>query len=89
MKNFASMWSTVATSLSAACRCVGLGVSQWSGSTWLKVRRVCLLLLFEQTVRGLGLPFERKRIAGVREEPRIREQDFGEYKKSGCKQVMK
>ena len=32
---------------------------------------------FLQTLRGLGLAFERDRIAGVREEPRLREQDFG------------
>ena len=30
-----------------------------------------------QTLRGLGQAFERSRIAGVREEPRLREQDFG------------
>lgn len=32
-----------------------------------------------QTLRGIGLAFERGRIAGVREEPRIREQDFGNF----------
>ncbi|CAM6085285.1 unnamed protein product [Calypogeia fissa] len=32
-----------------------------------------------QTLRGIGLAFERERIAGVREEPRIREQDFGNF----------
>lgn len=31
-----------------------------------------------QTLRGIGMAFERERIAGVREEPRLREQDFGE-----------
>ena len=31
-----------------------------------------------QTLRGIGAAFERRRIAGVREEPRLREQDFGE-----------
>jgi hypothetical protein len=30
-----------------------------------------------QTLRGIGMTFERERIAGVREEPRLREQDFG------------
>lgn len=30
-----------------------------------------------QTLRGIGMAFERDRIAGVREEPRLREQDFG------------
>ncbi|XP_077248186.1 phosphoglycerate mutase-like protein AT74 isoform X2 [Tasmannia lanceolata] len=30
-----------------------------------------------QTVRGLGKVFERDRIVAVREEPRLREQDFG------------
>ena len=32
-----------------------------------------------QTLRGLGRAFEDKRIAGVREEPRLREQDFGNF----------
>jgi broad specificity phosphatase PhoE len=30
-----------------------------------------------ETLRGIGLAFDAGRIAGVREEPRIREQDFG------------
>ena len=30
-----------------------------------------------ETLRYLGRAFERSRIAGVREEPRLREQDFG------------
>ena len=29
------------------------------------------------TLKGLGKAFERSRIAGMREEPRLREQDFG------------
>ncbi|KAK1303996.1 hypothetical protein QJS10_CPB11g00772 [Acorus calamus] len=32
-----------------------------------------------ETLRGLGRAFERPRIAGVREEPRLREQDFGNF----------
>ncbi|CAL9153224.1 unnamed protein product [Musa hybrid cultivar] len=32
-----------------------------------------------ETLRGLGKAFERSRIAGVREEPRVREQDFGNF----------
>ncbi|XP_077248185.1 phosphoglycerate mutase-like protein AT74H isoform X1 [Tasmannia lanceolata] len=32
-----------------------------------------------QTVRGLGKVFERDRIVAVREEPRLREQDFGNF----------
>lgn len=32
-----------------------------------------------QTLRGLGTAFESHRIAGVREEPRLREQDFGNF----------
>ncbi|KAG0596282.1 hypothetical protein M758_UG239700 [Ceratodon purpureus] len=32
-----------------------------------------------QTLRGIGIAFERERIAGVREEPRLREQDFGNF----------
>lgn len=30
-----------------------------------------------ETLRGIGKAFEHERIAGVREEPRLREQDFG------------
>ncbi|XP_030501999.2 phosphoglycerate mutase-like protein AT74H [Cannabis sativa] len=32
-----------------------------------------------QTLRGLGRAFDRSRIAGFREEPRLREQDFGNF----------
>lgn len=32
-----------------------------------------------QSLRGIGMAFERERIAGVREEPRLREQDFGNF----------
>lgn len=32
-----------------------------------------------QTLQHLARPFERSRIAGLREEPRLREQDFGEF----------
>ncbi|XP_072993245.1 phosphoglycerate mutase-like protein AT74H isoform X2 [Typha latifolia] len=32
-----------------------------------------------ETLRGLGRAFEPERIAGVREEPRLREQDFGNF----------
>ncbi|XP_058105639.1 phosphoglycerate mutase-like protein AT74H [Magnolia sinica] len=32
-----------------------------------------------ETLRGLGRAFDRDRIAGVREEPRLREQDFGNF----------
>ncbi|WOL18974.1 hypothetical protein Cni_G27771 [Canna indica] len=32
-----------------------------------------------ETLRGLGKAFDRSRIAGVREEPRLREQDFGNF----------
>jgi broad specificity phosphatase PhoE len=30
-----------------------------------------------ETLQSLARPFDRSRIAGFREEPRIREQDFG------------
>lgn len=30
-----------------------------------------------QTLKSLARPFERSRVAGMREEPRLREQDFG------------
>ncbi|KMZ68198.1 putative Phosphoglycerate mutase [Zostera marina] len=32
-----------------------------------------------QTLRGVGKAFDYERIAGVREEPRVREQDFGNF----------
>uniref|UniRef100_A0A0D9WKX3 Phosphoglycerate mutase-like protein AT74H n=1 Tax=Leersia perrieri TaxID=77586 RepID=A0A0D9WKX3_9ORYZ len=32
-----------------------------------------------ETLRGIGRAFEARRIAGVREEPRLREQDFGNF----------
>ncbi|KAJ1257568.1 hypothetical protein BS78_10G006200 [Paspalum vaginatum] len=32
-----------------------------------------------ETLRGMGRAFETNRIAGVREEPRLREQDFGNF----------
>lgn len=32
-----------------------------------------------ETLRGVGRAFDARRIAGVREEPRIREQDFGNF----------
>ncbi|XP_002968785.2 phosphoglycerate mutase-like protein AT74H [Selaginella moellendorffii] len=32
-----------------------------------------------QTLKAIGMAFERERIAGVREEPRLREQDFGNF----------
>jgi broad specificity phosphatase PhoE len=32
-----------------------------------------------ETLRGIGLAFDARRIAGVREEPRLREQDFGTH----------
>ncbi|OVA00047.1 Histidine phosphatase superfamily [Macleaya cordata] len=32
-----------------------------------------------ETLRGVGKAFESSRIAGVREEPRLREQDFGMF----------
>uniref|UniRef100_I1QT81 Uncharacterized protein n=1 Tax=Oryza glaberrima TaxID=4538 RepID=I1QT81_ORYGL len=32
-----------------------------------------------ETLHGLGRAFEARRIAGVREEPRLREQDFGNF----------
>lgn len=35
-----------------------------------------------QTLRGIGTAFERSHIAGVREEPRLREQDFGELRQN-------
>lgn len=38
-----------------------------------------LLGPFFQTLKGIGRAFEPERILGVREEPRLREQDFGNF----------
>jgi broad specificity phosphatase PhoE len=32
-----------------------------------------------ETLQNLARAFERSRIAGMREEPRLREQDFGKF----------
>jgi broad specificity phosphatase PhoE len=45
---------------------------------WMVYFYVSPYLRTLQTLRGIGAAFERRRIAGVREEPRLREQDFGE-----------
>ncbi|CAM6043869.1 unnamed protein product [Sphagnum compactum] len=42
-----------------------------------------------QTLRGIGMAFERNRIAGVREEPRLREQDFGNFQNRERMQLEK
>ncbi|CAN6179765.1 unnamed protein product [Urochloa humidicola] len=42
-----------------------------------------------ETLRGIGHAFEPHRIAGVREEPRIREQDFGNFQDSEQMRVEK
>ncbi|CAM6071595.1 unnamed protein product [Sphagnum tenellum] len=42
-----------------------------------------------QTLRGMGMAFERERIAGVREEPRLREQDFGNFQNRERMQLQK
>jgi broad specificity phosphatase PhoE len=42
-----------------------------------------------QTLRGIGMAFERHRIAGVREEPRLREQDFGNFQNRERMQLEK
>ncbi|KAL8158883.1 hypothetical protein V2J09_000420 [Rumex salicifolius] len=42
-----------------------------------------------QTLRSLATAFERPRIAGVREEPRLREQDFGNFQNKEKMQVEK
>ncbi|GLT78201.1 hypothetical protein SLA2020_497440 [Shorea laevis] len=42
-----------------------------------------------ETLRHLGRAFERSRIAGMREEPRIREQDFGNFQDREKMQVEK
>nr|GEU77321.1 phosphoglycerate mutase-like protein AT74H [Tanacetum cinerariifolium] len=42
-----------------------------------------------ETLRGLGKAFERSRIAGVREEPRLREQDFGNFQDQEQMKIQK
>eukprot|EP00246_Nothoceros_aenigmaticus_P003182 TRINITY_DN14152_c0_g1_i1.p1 TRINITY_DN14152_c0_g1~~TRINITY_DN14152_c0_g1_i1.p1 ORF type:complete len:323 (+),score=29.02 TRINITY_DN14152_c0_g1_i1:180-1148(+) len=41
------------------------------------------------TLTGIGRAFERRRILGVREEPRIREQDFGNFQEEGTMKIVK
>ncbi|KAJ7569889.1 hypothetical protein O6H91_01G098800 [Diphasiastrum complanatum] len=41
------------------------------------------------TLRHIGKAFERRRILGVREEPRIREQDFGNFQKTKEMKIVK
>lgn len=41
------------------------------------------------TLKGMGRAFERRRILGVREEPRIREQDFGNFQEEGTMKIVK
>ncbi|KAI3687569.1 hypothetical protein L1987_81269 [Smallanthus sonchifolius] len=42
-----------------------------------------------ETLRGLGKEFRRSRIAGVREEPRLREQDFGNFQDQEQMKIQK
>jgi broad specificity phosphatase PhoE len=42
-----------------------------------------------ETLRGIGRAFESDRVAGVREEPRLREQDFGNFQDSDTMRVHK
>ncbi|KAL7596095.1 phosphoglycerate mutase-like protein AT74H [Lactuca sativa] len=42
-----------------------------------------------ETLRGLGTAFQRSRIAGVREEPRLREQDFGNFQDQEQMKIQK
>ncbi|XP_071708209.1 phosphoglycerate mutase-like protein AT74H [Rutidosis leptorrhynchoides] len=42
-----------------------------------------------ETLRGLGKAFESSRIAGVREEPRLREQDFGNFQDQEQMKIQK
>lgn len=50
------------------------GVADWQVYFYVSPYRRTL-----ETLRSLAKAFEKQRIAGVREEPRLREQDFGEY----------
>ncbi|MCO5585609.1 hypothetical protein L7F22_039544 [Adiantum nelumboides] len=50
------------------------GVDDWSVYFYVSPYKRAL-----QTLRGIGRAFDRHHIAGVREEPRIREQDFGNF----------
>ncbi|GAV76113.1 His_Phos_1 domain-containing protein [Cephalotus follicularis] len=42
-----------------------------------------------ETLQNLARPFERSRIAGLREEPRLREQDFGNFQNRGQMRLSK
>nr|XP_043613539.1 phosphoglycerate mutase-like protein AT74H [Erigeron canadensis] len=42
-----------------------------------------------ETLRGLGKAFDKSRIAGVREEPRLREQDFGNFQDQEQMRIQK
>ncbi|KAL8498498.1 hypothetical protein ACS0TY_021723 [Phlomoides rotata] len=42
-----------------------------------------------ETLRNLAKAFERSRIAGVREEPRLREQDFGNFQDQEQMKILK
>lgn len=42
-----------------------------------------------ETLRGLGKAFQRSRVAGVREEPRLREQDFGNFQDQEQMKIQK
>lgn len=48
------------------------GVDDWQAYFYVSPYKRTL-----DTLRGLGKAFHPSRIAGVREEPRLREQDFG------------
>ncbi|CAI6005185.1 unnamed protein product [Closterium sp. NIES-65] len=42
-----------------------------------------------QTLQGIGRAFDRRHILGVREEPRLREQDFGNFQVPACMRQIK
>ncbi|KDP23559.1 hypothetical protein JCGZ_23392 [Jatropha curcas] len=60
-----------------------------SKSNWRVYFYVSPYLRTRSTLREIGRPFQRERIIGVREECRIREQDFGNFQVKERMQVIK
>ncbi|KAH6836172.1 Phosphoglycerate mutase family protein [Perilla frutescens var. hirtella] len=60
------------------------GVDDWKVYFYVSPYRRSL-----ETLRNLAKAFERSRIAGVREEPRLREQDFGNFQDQEQMKIQK
>ncbi|KAL6861663.1 hypothetical protein ACP4OV_017363 [Aristida adscensionis] len=64
-------------------------VSSGAGDDWKVYFYVSPYRRTLETLRGIGRSFEPHRIAGVREEPRLREQDFGNFQDPARMRVEK